>query len=462
VTGGFCDVTVDAGSGCCQLANKGTIAVDAILGIDDPCCGTGTNKPCLTLSRAMAMISGAQATNVTVNATVDLDGGDWTSAEVYPVVLGWGVELSAPGVFFLDTDGGNSMMFDVKAAAGDPLGYASVIGTAASPVAVGINSAQSVATPDYSAIAIETGATLYLANAMVDDADNGAMINSTILVNFGATLWLGEDQSTANTGTVYVGNNLGQAQTNGYIGINCLSDGLSQGGTVNDNANLVGQSGVVIQGQGVALWLNDYSTASLTAAPKFGAADCLTGTFTEIAGAVVDGHAQLTFSNGVVQCMGFVGLGTSSTTPGNPTITVDKSLIEQTVQGLSGNAGTITVTNSTLTGNYYGAYQVAGTIDLSGGGNTVVCSSGKLWSESFGPGVDVINISTTNLPADNVTWDTEGPDYFTCDSPLQVCTCNIATCTVAPGSDGMDAVEDSTNLGGITLTGNSYSDAGCN
>ena len=29
-------------------------------------------------------------------------------------------------------------------------------------------------------------------------------------------------------------------------------------------------------------------------------------------------------------------------------------------------------------------------------------------------------------------------------------------------SDGMSAVEDSTNMGGITTTGNFYTDAGCN
>jgi hypothetical protein len=42
------------------------------------------------------------------------------------------------------------------------------------------------------------------------------------------------------------------------------------------------------------------------------------------------------------------------------------------------------------------------------------------------------------------------------------CTCNLASCTDTPGSNGMDAVEDSTLLGGVTTTNNGYSDAGCN
>ena len=35
--------------------------------------------------------------NVTIDATVSGIGGAWVAPETYPVVLGWGVELNAPG-----------------------------------------------------------------------------------------------------------------------------------------------------------------------------------------------------------------------------------------------------------------------------------------------------------------------------------------------------------------------------
>jgi hypothetical protein len=54
----------------------------------------------------MALIDAAQAQNVTINATVNGVGGDWAAKETYPIVLGWGVELSAPWVFFLDAKNG--------------------------------------------------------------------------------------------------------------------------------------------------------------------------------------------------------------------------------------------------------------------------------------------------------------------------------------------------------------------
>jgi hypothetical protein len=462
VPGAFCDTA--HGGACCALSSGGAVSVDSLAGSDVGCCGVGKNGPCQTLTRAMALIDMARASNVTINATVDGGGGDWTAAgEVYPVAFGWGVELSAPGVFFLDADGGHDMMFDVKVYGGDPLGYASLIGSPASPIGVGINSAQSYASLDAVAIAIESGATLYLANASVNVRDRGDNSSSAILVNAGATLWLGQDRLALNAGTVFVGNNKGTPATSGYIGINCLTDGVNSGGTVKD-APLIGQSSVVIQGENIDLWLNDYSVASLTASPMLGAADCLGGMFSAAAGAVVDGHSRLTLSNGIVQCMGFAGLGTSTNTPGDPTITLDHMIIEDTFQGVVSNAGKITVTNSTLRGNWMGAVQMAGTLDLSGGGNTVVCSSNRLFGGSsvYGPGIDVYNPSTTNLAADNVAWDRPGPDYYRCDSNLSNCVCKNATCSLTPGTDGMDAVEDSTNLGGITFSGHAYLDAGCN
>src|SRR5262249_49806241 len=85
-----------------SLGNGGTVNVDGVTGNDVPFCGIGANRACQTLTFAMRLIDAAQARDVTIHATVNGGGGDWTSKETYPVTLGWGVELNAPGVFFLD------------------------------------------------------------------------------------------------------------------------------------------------------------------------------------------------------------------------------------------------------------------------------------------------------------------------------------------------------------------------
>jgi hypothetical protein len=66
------------------------------------------------------------------------------------------------------------------------------------------------------------------------------------------------------------------------------------------------------------------------------------------------------------------------------------------------------------------------------------------------------------MKADNVAWDTAGPDYFQCNNTFTVCTCQLTSCTVAAGANGMDAIEDSTNLGGISTTNNTLSTISCN
>src|SRR5262249_41281644 len=162
-------------------------------------------------------------------------------------VLGWGVELSAPGVFFLDdisfnSGNGNAEIFDIaQYSTNDTVGYASIVGAAGSQVGIGMDSSgdQSI---DGAAIQVEQNQTLYIANASV----NGSANNSTtaIVVAAGATLTLGQDQLAGNTGTVNIGNALNNVATDGFDGINCQSDFMSLGCTIND-ATLGGPSSVV-------------------------------------------------------------------------------------------------------------------------------------------------------------------------------------------------------------------------
>ena len=484
VSGDFCDVSNTA---CCSgLANGGTINVDGATGNDSTsCCGIGTNGACLTLTHAMALIDAAQAQNVTINATVKGGGGDWTAKETYPVKLGWGVELSAPGVFFLDPTtpaiGPNVATFDITAVSGsDTVGYASIVGTAKSPISVGMDST-GTQTDDSSTVAVETGNKLYLANASVNGSSDNADSAQAILVQPAATLFLGQDQSGTITGTVTIGNALGQEATDGWAGIVCNADLKNSLGCNVQDAALVGQSAVVIQGQeALAIDAEDFAVISLTSSPVIGPPPAATGfkqcpqkvdaQFGGSGAVVIDGSATVTFNNGTVQCLAGTafGLMDSLNGIGPPTLNLDHTLIQNTELGILASDGTATVTNSTVNFNNGGVQQATdgtnnGTIDLSGGGNTVVCSSNQETAQfNSNPGISVYNTSTANLAADNVAWDTSGPDHYDCDSLFTSCTCNLGSCTVAAGTDGMDAVEDSTNKGGVTTTTNTLSSITCN
>jgi hypothetical protein len=140
--------------------------------------------------------------------------------------------------------------------------------------------------------------------------------------------------------------------------------------------------------------------------------------------------------------------------PSPGTLELDDSTIQNTFLGLGIANGTATVSNSTIQFNVYGVQQYEdGTIDLSGGDaggrNTIVCSSGLEAGDAgdLGAGVANYSYSQTTLNAENVAWDTVGPDLFGCDQgnssqqPFEKCTCLNASCAVSPGADGMDAVE---------------------
>ncbi len=438
----------------------------------------------------MSAIELARAKNVTIRATVGGGGGDWAALnEVYPIVLGWGVELNAPGVFFLDphVPGGlggqpHIAIFDVDFySANDTLGYASVVGTATSQIGIGMNGANTRQLWDTSALSVEANNTLYLANASV----NGSFANYpysfvALLVRAGATLIVGQDESSRVTGTVNIGNALGQPATNGSNGIYCGNYGTtSLVGCAIKDAPLVDQSALVVQGQALLdIDAEDFSNISLTARPVVGVPPSAAGFGrcpTKIDGSsgnaavLLNGLATMDFENGTVQCLGGTGfrLVTSPLGNGNPSLTLRSTTIQNTDLGIYASAGTATMADSTLIHNFNGVQQDSdgvnvGTIDLSGGGNTVICSSNQESSLDAGtPGIDVYNTSTENLKADHVAWDTSGPDYFSCNSTLTTCTCNLTACSVGSASDGMDAVESTESFGGISTTHNSLSTIAC-
>jgi hypothetical protein len=480
-TGDFCDTKNVT---CCSvLANNGTLAVDSTTGSDvTACCGIGTNGACQTLAHAMALIDAAQAQNVTINATVNGGGGDWPAGDTYPIRLGWGVELNAPGVFFLDpkSTGVNSILDINFYSKNDTVGYASIVGSAKSQVGVGMDSANMTQTFDTASIAVEAGNKLYIANASVNSSASNAGAREAFLVQGGGTLVLGNDQSGAITGTVNIGNALGQKATDGFQGITCATDVKNLVGCTVMDVSLGGPSAVVIQGQeDWAISADDFASISLTANPVIGIppsgagfGNCPQKADAQISGdpaVLLTGSATMTFNNGFVQCLTGTGffLQTSPNGNGNPTLNIDSSTIQNTDLGISAQAGTATVTNTAINFNYNGVLQATdgtnnGKVDLSGGGNAVICSSNKESSQgNNSPGIDVYNTSTASLPADNVAWDTSGPDYFSCDPAFQSCVCNLASCATSPNNDDMDAVEDNKNLAGITTTNPTVSASAC-
>jgi hypothetical protein len=489
VSGDFCDTSF-APSKCCTLSAGGTINVDSSTGTDATCCGTGSNNPCFTITQAMKMINAAQVQNVTINATVNGGGGSWDPnffcSEASPIQLGWGAELYAPGVYFSDACSFlNNSVFEIGGYNDSAYPTASMVGASGNQIGVGMDQYGNQ-TYDNATIVVDNGRTLYLANASVN---NNYAVNEffggsgdAITVAAGAILWLGQDQSASNTGTVNIGNNLGYAD--GWTGIDCQSDYSSSGCTVND-AQLSGTSSVVIEGQdNVDIDAEDFASISLTSVPVIGTATNGTGfnqcnskpdstqNFGNGEAIWLNGAVTMTFKNGTVQCITGAGfrLNTSGNGNGSPSLTLDSTTIQNTDRAIYASAGKATVTNTTINYNFNGVQQDTdgtnnGTIDLTGGGNTVVCSSNQESSQgSSNEGIDVYNTSTANLGADNVAWDTTAPDYFSCDSAsgTATCSCNITTCSNTAPFDDMDAVEDSTNLGGITTTNNTQSSAACN
>ena len=470
VAGDFCD---PVSSSCCSgLVDGGEISVDVQAGSDTTsCCGYGGASPCQTLTHVMQLITLAQAPNVTINATIGDAGGDWQlNAEPALIVLGWGVELKAPGVFFTGFD------ISTTGAPNDGLNNVSIVGTATSPIGIGTALGGGQWAPSPSAISIESGNTLYIANAIVDGNDYTG--TNAIGVAGGATLVLGQDRSAAITGTVYVGGYVFDGIRPGWDGIVCgTANGL--GCTVRD-APLVGSSSVIIQEQSNRdIDAEDYSSIVLTSAPVIGQAPTSLGFGTcpdkqdgSVAGVLLNGLASVTLDNATVQCITGYGFELLASSNGSPRLTLSHATIQNTNAGVYASAGTAAVSSSSIWYNFVGVDQDTdgtnvGTIDLSGGDggrNTVICSSDNEMDYhgsylNLVAGISVLNDSSATLNASNLFWDTSGPDLFMCDSQAETCACEIAACTEADGADGMDAVY--TSSGTITTTGNQLSNAKC-
>jgi len=447
-SGAFCDM---ADATCCSpLAEYGSVAVDSANGNDGVCCGLGSKAPCQTLTRAAELVDSARARHATLYATVDGGGGDWGPAETYPVILGWGVILRAPGVFFNDP-AGNSEIFDVdNYSVNDTEDFASISGTDAGEVTIGVSQAGDQS-PDLSSIQIEINDRLYLANVHV--SSSAQHHTAAITVTGGATLTLGQDISVGRvSGTVTIGDVSGS----GWDGIVCTTDG-TRGCSVND-VSLLGLSSVIILGQqDVDINAADLAQVALSSVPVIGVTPNDGGGFEACpskpdlalsGGAiVVTGSGNVTLTDALVQCIDGTAIDLKS---GTPSLNLTNVIVQHSTVGLHVEAGTAELSKSTLFLNVVGAWQDGtGILDLTNGAdclegmnadNVVACNSGAEIGQSGG-GISVLNTTATNLFACVVSWDTPGPDVFWCNGDDSSCSCQIASCTSGGGSSSdMDAV----------------------
>jgi hypothetical protein len=429
-------------------------------------------------------------TLVTLNASIGGKGGDWTT-ETYPVSLGWGVTLDAPGVYFTDTNGA-AEIFDVALQTGEAAANPVVIGGASSKAAnltvIGVDSSGNLTSDDIS-VHVESGETLDLLNTQVLEKPKGGLLclnawcGVAVQVEKTATLNVSLDNS-GNSGTVYLGGMLPNGTAPIYPGGKGKPPSVPQAGIL-CNGTVTDQGGatpsLVSQWRAVSIDAEDNCTVTLNNDPTFGTATmggfngC--GKILDDTGILANGSgATVTLSGATISCINGDGIDVTNTNNGpNPAVVTvqadsagNPSVIENCeTAGIYAGAGSTYVIGSKIWYNFTGIdmeTDPAGTNPdgvwiNDGTGNapttnsTVVCNSNQ--EGGFGgTGIDVYNNSTANVNADYVNWDQwydpnggatgTTTDIFYCDDSF-TCTCQVfdssatAVC-VNTTSDDLDLV----------------------
>ncbi len=486
-SGTFCDTP--AGSCCATIANPGTVNVDIANGSDTTaCCGYSGAGPCQTLEHAMLLVDATNGLNagtlVTLDATVDGGGGNWsTTVETYPISLGWGVTLTAPGVYFKGSNSAEEI-FDIAMQPGElaPPAMVTMQGGAVNAVVVGSDDSAAVTTQ--LGIVVEDGGTLNVSyvDVFVYNGSTGITLEN------GATL----DLDFASAGGFL---NLGGTLPNGTVQTENLGTGIyCSNATISDLFSTASPS-LAAKAQYTSIDAEDGCTVSLMHNPTFGwpTAGGYTGSgqgCTGISGSKdyiglsARGGATVSLSNATFTCM-YEGLTVNPGATTNPTVTLSNATIENcSPSGIYVTAGTVTVSSGTIDHNYIGV-EMAGSgympsVTLNDGtmtnNTTVTCNSNQEPGATSqpNPGIDVYNDSDGNVAADYVNWDewsnTDGVDLFWC-APLfgipSNCTCQATnnTCTNTAGDDDMDLVmggDGGAITGSETSTNGASANSGCN
>jgi hypothetical protein len=412
-------------------------------------------------------------TLVTLNARVSGGGGNWT-VETMPVSLGWGVTLSAPGVYFTDTNG-NAEIFDIALQTGEK--------APASPVVIGVPSTNKddrvvigvdnggILTTDPLSITVEGGQTLDLLNAQVWEAPNTQIhcanfpwCGTAIEVQKTATLNVGSD-ATGRVGTVYLGGTLPTGNTPNFNKFTHPARGILCNGTITDSPTGAIPS-LNSQYQNLSIDAEDGCALTLNNDPIFGAPSSVGFTnagngcasILDDTGILANGDsATVTVSGGTFSCMNSYGIAVTnsavSLTPAVVTVQPDSAGNPTTIEncelaGVFASAGSTYLigaivqynfvgvdieTDSSVGTNPDGVWLNDGKGTAPASNTTVTCNSNQETGDTV-PGIDVYNNSTAKVNADYVNWDQwydpnggaggTTTDVFYCDDSL-TCTCEV-------------------------------------
>ncbi len=464
--GAYCD------GGSCQCVPASPAYVDESVGVDGPCCG-GASNPCRTIGHLVgAVLAGPVCAKTSAAPTIELRksgavaSGDWSSDPPgVGIALGLGVTLHAPGVQFSNSGSdldpsfpGVPHTFSVVDYCGDG-GFASatIEGDPGNPIGIGYGSGGE--TPKNEGLIVAGQLTLRSARVA---ADVGVDVQSGGLAVFGPRL----------------------VEIGGFA-----LDGGPDGGALGGQVGIACAGGTVQANPGASLRISHQSTEDLLAEDDVAGNGC---DATLLSGGVVLGedldggqcavvpqpdgvgivameHSTVTFS-GVARCMFQDGVRLEhGVYQGGgwlyrPLVTLSgASLYLNGCGGVDLQGGIVTATNTLFSSNHYGVLgQAEGynplvpLIDLSGGGNSVVCNSELVAGACYGNGVAGIgvwnaipyDITASEINASGVAWDRSPPPFYECTASLSSCCLGVG-CDPdggAPPPDGAAVVSSANNV----------------
>ena len=276
---GFCS---SASSRCCSFYSSSTIQVDGTQGVDQACCGSAPGAgACATIAYAAALAVDTGDMPMTLAVANPPNGKDWI-ADQYPITLGQGLVLSAPGLFFsavgLDAGPWELLLVFNEASVINPLPTV-VEGSASAPIHLGFDS-QGNQTPssdpapgqfeNHSDVIDVDHAVLNLLHAEIRSIRTGIRVGGEPAAGCDAgcpsfqdaTLTLGND-GLGQSGTVWIN----APDGGGEFAILCEAPG----GLVSDTGSTVAPS-LWAQGPSQGIGVTYGCGLSLTMSPLFGPA----------------------------------------------------------------------------------------------------------------------------------------------------------------------------------------------
>jgi hypothetical protein len=462
-------------AGCFFEADQ-DIWVDGFGGTDDAgacCCGT-PSMPCQTLTYAMAIIADGGTVGAQVHAYLSGGGEKWAeSSEAWPVHLGLGVTLTAPGVTFSpplapgDPPSWGADAFDVYPYSatdsrgvtiqGDPQDVSRPIRIGMPPDA-GDWAAAVCAIQDPPGFSGLLGLPLSVSNAWL------AGQYAALVVGPSADLTVGPLP-------VHIAIDQQSESVRGEEGLDCTSASVQDTG---------GEHILQIHTTGVDLWAHWGCSVQLTHGPSFGLQPAYNQCpFPDGDGVIAVGNATVALGSindpAEMHCFydGAIGMGHDDGDFGlpfsNPSVTFIGNESHSGSTGLSGgsgygayiSAGTLTATSSTFSHNVVGIWvKEMGSLILdssiasfSNSPNQLLCNDGSFNVNDrcfplpgFGECPAHINLlisnSATQVDINDVVWNQWDPDAglpqtWSCDDSFYNCSCS------APGCE--DAGEQSFN-----------------